>query len=117
MPEPMRESDPDFVVVGSGPDATCSTTVRDGCCDARVIYPSPCNPAPNVTMSSGRSVVRDRYFWIPTRRFSYGSCPPYMRALGRTLEWGIKARDKLRYSCTHTRNLKRASWIKADLTS
>src|SRR5215510_4348635 len=31
MPEPMRESGPDFVVVGSGPDATCSTTVRDGC--------------------------------------------------------------------------------------
>src|SRR5215510_353762 len=29
MPEPMRESGPDFVVVGSGPDATCSTTVRD----------------------------------------------------------------------------------------
>ena len=27
----MRESGPDFVVVGSGPDATCSTTVRDGC--------------------------------------------------------------------------------------
>src|SRR5215813_5200255 len=31
MPGPMRESGPDFVVVGSGPDATCSTTVRDGC--------------------------------------------------------------------------------------
>src|SRR6516162_7285013 len=31
MPEPMRESGPDFVVVGSGPDATCSTTVRGGC--------------------------------------------------------------------------------------
>jgi hypothetical protein len=31
MLEPMRESGPDFVVVGSGPDATCSTTVRDGC--------------------------------------------------------------------------------------
>src|SRR5262249_27233596 len=29
MPEPMRESGPDFVVAGSGPDATCSTTVRD----------------------------------------------------------------------------------------
>src|SRR5262249_59732755 len=34
-------------------------------CDTRVIYPSPCKPAPNVTMSSDRSVVRDRHFWIP----------------------------------------------------
>ena len=31
MPEPMRESGSDFVVVSSGADATCSTTVRDGC--------------------------------------------------------------------------------------
>src|SRR5215467_2092376 len=94
MPEPMRESGPDFVVVGSGPDVTCSTTVRDRCtvlpmsssafaavfssdsgalllklfnmlaspCGlnvsaTRVIYPSPCDPAPNVTMASGRSYI------------------------------------------------------------
>jgi hypothetical protein len=32
MPEPMQESGPDFLVaVGSGPDATCSTTAWDGC--------------------------------------------------------------------------------------
>ena len=37
----------------------------------------------------------------------------YMRALRCTLEWDIKARDELRYSC-HTQS-KRASWIKADL--
>jgi hypothetical protein len=36
-----------------------------------------------------------------------------MKALRCTLEWDIKARDELRYSCTpHT---QRASWIKADL--
>src|SRR5215510_4779672 len=35
---------------------------------------------------------------------SYGGCPPCMRALRCTLEWDIKARDELRYSCTHTRN-------------
>src|SRR5215510_12574043 len=59
------------------------------CWFSQVIYPSPCNPAPNVTMSSGRSVVRDRYFLDPHSAVSYGSCPPYMRALRCTLEWDI----------------------------
>src|SRR5262245_53641591 len=49
-------------------------------------------------------------FLDPHSAVSYGSCPPYMRALRCTWEWDIKARDELRYSCTHTRNLKRASW-------
>src|SRR5262249_27822523 len=31
MPGPLQQPGHDFVVVGSGPDATCSTTVRDGC--------------------------------------------------------------------------------------
>src|SRR5262249_12476306 len=61
-------------------------------------------------LSSSRPIFLD-----PHSAVSYGSCPPYWRALRRTLEWDIKARDELRYSCTHTRNLKRASWIKADL--
>ena len=38
-----------------------------------------------------------------------------MRALQCTLEWDIKARDELRYSCTHTRNQSERSWIKAAL--
>ena len=44
-----------------------------------------------------------------------GSCLPYVRALRCTLEWDIKARDELRYSCTPHTQSKRASWIKADL--
>src|SRR5262249_9450660 len=68
----------------------------------------------NVTMSSGRPVVRDRHFWIPSA-VSYGSCPQYRRALRCTLEWDTKARDELRYSCTPHTQSKRASWIKADL--
>ena len=38
-----------------------------------------------------------------------------MRALQCTLEWDIKARDELRYSCTHTGNQSERSWIKAAL--
>src|SRR5215471_10571441 len=145
MPEPMRESGPDFVVAGSGPDATCSTTVRDAVlpisssalaavflsgsgalplklfnmlaspCGLNVRNPSLCKPASNVTMSSGRSAVRDRHFWDPPSAVSYGSCPPSMRALQCTLGWDIKARDELRYSCTHTPNQSERSWIKAAL--
>ena len=33
-----------------------------------------------------------------------------MRALRCTLEWDIKARDELRYSCTPHTQSKRASW-------
>ena len=33
-----------------------------------------------------------------------------MRALRSTLEWDIKARDELRYSCTPHTQSKRASW-------
>src|SRR5215510_12423416 len=61
-------------------------------------------------LSSSRPIFLD-----PHSAVSYGSCSPYMRALRRTLEWDIKARDELRYSCTPHTQSKRASWIKADL--
>jgi len=47
-------------------------------------------------------------FLNPHSAVSYGSCPPYMRALRCTLEWDIKARDELRYSCTPHTQSKRA---------
>src|SRR5262245_8133742 len=61
-------------------------------------------------LSSSRPTFLD-----PPSAVRYGSCPPYMRALRCTLEWDIKARDELRYSCTPHTQSKRASWIKADL--
>src|SRR5262249_1570621 len=62
-------------------------------------------------LSSSRPTFLD-----PHSAVSYGSCPPYMRALRCTWEWDIKARDELRYSCTHTQS-KRASWNQGqDLT-
>src|SRR5215813_15521461 len=61
-------------------------------------------------LSSSRPTFLD-----PPSAVSYGGCPPYMRALRCTLEWDIKARDELRYSCTPHTQSKRASWIKADL--
>src|SRR6516162_525896 len=50
-------------------------------------------------LSSSRPTFLD-----PPSAVSYGGCPPYMRALRCTLEWDIKARDELRYSCSPTRN-------------
>src|SRR5215472_10924777 len=61
-------------------------------------------------LSSSRPTFLD-----PHSAVSYGSCPPYMRALRCTLEWDIKARDELRYGCTPHTQSKRASWITADL--
>src|SRR5215831_11911358 len=54
-------------------------------------------------LSSSRPTFLD-----PPSAVSYGSCPPYMRALRCTLEWDIKARDELRYSCTPHSQSKRA---------
>src|SRR5262249_49287354 len=51
-------------------------------------------------LSSSRPIFLD-----PHSAVSYGSCPPYKRALRRTLEWDIKARDELWCSCTpHTQS-------------
>src|SRR5215831_3232236 len=61
-------------------------------------------------LSSSRPTFLD-----PPSAVSYGSCPPYMRALRCTLEWDIKARDAARYSRTPHTQSKRASWIKAAL--
>ena len=78
-------------------------------------HPSPLHPSIKRyhvirPLSSSRPTFLD-----PHSAVSYGSCPPYMRALRCTLEWDIKARDKLGYSCTPHTQSKRASWIKADL--
>src|SRR5215469_10689181 len=54
-------------------------------------------------------------FLNPHSAVSYGSCPPYMRALRCTLEWDIKARDELRYSGTHTRNQSERAGIKGKI--
>ena len=54
-------------------------------------------------------------FLDPHSAVSYGSCPPCVRAPRCTLEWDIKARDEMRYSCTPYTQSKRASWIKAVL--
>src|SRR5215471_811793 len=61
-------------------------------------------------LSSSRPTFLD-----PPSAVSYGGCPPYMRALRCTLEWDIKARDELRYSCSATRNQSERAGIKAVL--
>src|SRR5215831_6153476 len=52
-------------------------------------------------LSSSRPTFLD-----PPSAVSYGSCPPYMRALRCTLEWDIKARDAARYSRTPPHAIK-----------
>jgi hypothetical protein len=54
-------------------------------------------------------------FLDPHSAVSYGSCPPYVRAPRCTLDWDIKARDEMRYSCTPIHAIERASWIRAVL--
>src|SRR5262249_34154843 len=58
-------------------------------------------------LSSSRPTFLD-----PHSAVSYGSCPPYMRALRCTWEWDIKARDELRYRGTHPRNKRQRTEIK-----
>src|SRR6266403_5414862 len=126
MPEPMRESGPDFVVVGSDSDATCSTTARDsstvllksssafvavflsgsGALLLKLfnILASPfghssCNPAPNVIMPSGRLIVRTDIFGFPL-----GGQLRQLSAIRESaaMYFGMdaKAHDELRYNCT-----------------
>ena len=54
-------------------------------------------------MSSGRSAVRDRHFWSPLGG-QLRELSAVHESAAMYLEWDIKARDELRYSCTHTRN-------------
>src|SRR5262249_108067 len=104
------------VVAGSGPDATCSTTVRD----AVLPISSSALAAVFLSGSGALPLIRPLSSSRPTflgspSAVSYGSCPPSMRALQCTLGWDIKGRDELRYSCTHTPNQSERSWIKAAL--
>src|SRR5262249_26929227 len=52
---------------------TVDDSALGGKCAACVIYPSPCNQTPNVTMSSGRLTVRTDF--CPARRSATGAVP------------------------------------------